>query len=76
MYRLAAVIAEAPHTLHLTFTDGATVTADVSSLLTGGGVFAPLEDSAFFEGVAVGMRGRSLGWPDELDLSTSHLTSR
>ncbi|OLV19783.1 DUF2442 domain-containing protein [Deinococcus marmoris] len=68
MYKLAAIVAEAPHILHLTFTDGAAVTADVSSLPSGGGVFAPLEDPAFFNQVAVGVRGRSLGWPGELDL--------
>lgn len=68
MYKLAAVMAETPHTLHLTFTDGAAVTADVSSLLSGGGVFAPLRDPTFFAQVTVSARGRSLGWPGELDL--------
>lgn len=56
-------------TLHLTYMDGATVHADVSSLLEGDpGVFAPLRDRSVFEAVTAGPRGRSVVWPGELDL--------
>ncbi|ULH17451.1 DUF2442 domain-containing protein (plasmid) [Deinococcus sp. KNUC1210] len=69
MYRLTDVRPGDGLTLHLTYTDGATVHADVAGLLAGDpGVFAPLAARSFFEQVALGPRGRSITWPGELDL--------
>ncbi|WP_162176618.1 DUF2442 domain-containing protein [Deinococcus frigens] len=63
--------AEAPHTLHLTFTDGVKITTDLSSLLSIGSIFAPLRQPEFFERVAIGDKGRSLIWPGEIDLDAN-----
>lgn len=69
MYRISDVTPGEGLTLHLTYTDGATVHADVSGLLAGDpGVFSPLRDRSFFEGVLLDRRGRTVTWPGELDL--------
>jgi|GEM_PF-2441362 len=69
MYKISEVTPGEGLTLHLTYTDGATVHVDVSSLLDGDpGVFVPLRERAFFERVQVGPRGRTITWPGELDL--------
>ncbi|SMB86516.1 XRE family transcriptional regulator [Deinococcus hopiensis] len=69
MHKITEVTPGEGLTLHLTYADGATIHADVSGLLAGDpGVFAPLADRAFFEGVQLGRRGRIVTWPGELDL--------
>ncbi|MFC4455392.1 XRE family transcriptional regulator [Deinococcus sonorensis] len=56
-------------TLHLTYSDGATVHADVSRLLSEDpGRSARLADRAVFEQVKPGPRGRSVTWPGDVDL--------
>ncbi len=68
MYRIDSIQPGEGYTLHLTYTDGATVHADLSGLMARPGVFAPLTDRAFFEQVHTDRRGRVITWPGELDL--------
>ena len=68
MYRIESIQPGEGYTLHLTYTDGATVHADLSGLMDAPGVFAPLADRAFFEQVHTDRRGRVVTWPGELDL--------
>ncbi|ADY27804.1 Protein of unknown function DUF2442 (plasmid) [Deinococcus proteolyticus MRP] len=68
MKKITAVSAGEGYTLHLTFEDGVRVHADISRLMERPGVFAPLQDRAYFEGVRCGPRGRSVTWEDGQDL--------
>jgi len=58
----------------LTFTDGSVGVADVGSWIAGrGGVFAPLQDPAFFEPVRVAADDGTLVWPNGADLDPDML---
>lgn len=68
MFKIAALTTEAPHFLHLVYTDGATVTVDLASLIEQGGVFSALANPVVFNQATLGPRGRSVVWLNDLDL--------
>jgi len=58
----------------LTFTDGSVGVADVGPWIAGrGGMFAPLQDPAFFGRVAVDADAGTLVWPNGADLDPDML---
>jgi hypothetical protein len=54
--------------LHLRFEDGAEGVIDVSDLVKFTGVFAPLEDKAYFAQVRVNPDIGTICWPNDADL--------
>lgn len=60
-------------TVRLIWRTGAVTVKDMRPIIAGGGVFAALADPAVFSQVRVGERGRSLEWPDEVDLCADAL---
>lgn len=60
-------------TVRLTWRNGAVTLKDMRPIIAGGGVFAALADPAVFSQVRVGWRGRSLVWPEEVDLCADAL---
>jgi hypothetical protein len=54
--------------LHLRFEDGAEGVIDVSDLVKFTGVFAPLEDKAYFAQVHVNPDIGTICWPNDADL--------
>jgi hypothetical protein len=60
------------HTVTVTWANGDT-TVNRFDHLIGKGVFAAFADPAFFVQVSVGERGRSLEWPEEIDLCADAL---
>lgn len=57
------------YVLRLTFVDGTTAELDFRARVVGrGGVFAPLEEVAFFARVAVDGAAGTLCWPNGVDL--------
>jgi hypothetical protein len=63
--------------LELTFADGVTGVIDLTDLIVGqGGVFAPLEDPAFFAQVRVNDDIGTIVWPNDVDLDPEVLYSR
>ena len=67
--RIVQARAEPPFTVHLTFTDGSTGAVDLAPWLKGrGGVFAALQDPAFFARVTVLTDAGTIVWPNGVDL--------
>lgn len=63
--------------LELTFADGATGVVEFEGWVIGrGGVFAPLDDPAFFRQVRLSAEGGTVEWPNGLDLCPDVLYSR
>jgi hypothetical protein len=63
--------------LELTFDDGTQGVLDLEGWLIGvGGVFAPLEDKAFFQQVRVSRETGTIEWPNGVDLCPDVLYSR
>lgn len=57
------------HSIRVTFSDGSVKEIDLSELLAGGGVFAPIRDNRdVFERVSVNPETRTVEWPGEVDL--------
>jgi hypothetical protein len=54
--------------LHLRFEDGVAGEIDVAQLVTFTGVFAPLQDPAYFAQVRVNPELGTICWPNEADL--------
>lgn len=73
MKKLSSVVPGEGYTLHLSYEDGTQIHADLSALMERPGVFAPLQDRAFFETVRVGPRGRAVSWGEDLDLDPDAL---
>jgi Protein of unknown function (DUF2442) len=62
--------------LELTFADGATAVLDFKARITGrGGVFAPLEDVAFFKQVELDSEAGTIVWPNGVDFCPDVLYS-
>lgn|SRR5512135_853662 len=59
--------------VQLTWRNGAVTVKDMRPIIGSGGVFAALADPAIFSQVRVGDRGRSLVWPEEVDLCADAL---
>jgi hypothetical protein len=70
------ITAAVPHpesgSVTLTWANGATTENSFRHVI-GKGVFAPLADPAFFTRVRIGVSGRSLEWPGELDFCADAL---
>ena len=67
--RIAAVATRPPHTVVLTFTDGSVGSVDLSPWIAGrSGVFAALQDPAFFARVTVDAGAGTIIWPNGADL--------
>ncbi len=63
--------------IRATFSDGAVEEIDLSELLDGGGVFAPIrERREVFEQVRVNPETRTVEWPGEVDLDPEVLYGR
>lgn len=56
------------HRLHLRFEDGVEGEIDVAQLIEFKGVFAPLQDRAYFAQVHVNPETGTIEWPNEADL--------
>lgn len=70
---VAAVEAELPATVILTWKDGTVERVDLSASIARNRHLAPLADSKLFRNVQVGEWGWSIQWTDELDLSSDQL---
>lgn len=67
--RIVDARAEPPFTVHLRFTDGSTGTVNLAPWLKGrGGVFAALQDAAFFARLTVDTEAGTIVWPNGVDL--------
>lgn len=74
MFNAICSIAPQPdYRLRLTYSDGETVTADFTSVVQQGGIFAPLADPAFFAQASLDERGRVVQWPGELEFCADAL---
>jgi hypothetical protein len=63
--------------IRATFSDGAVKEIDLSELLAGGGVFAPIhQHREVFEQVRVNPETRTVEWPGEVDLDPEVLYGR
>jgi hypothetical protein len=61
----------------VTFSDGAVKEIDLSELLSGGGVFAPIrEQREIFEQVRVNTETQTVEWPGEVELDPEVLYGR
>lgn len=58
----------ADHRLHLRFEDGVEGELDLTQLIDFKGVFAPLQDRAYFAQVRVNSETGTIEWPNEADL--------
>lgn len=68
--RLAAVVAEPPAVLMVTWQDGSADRVDLSDWIAGGGpAFAALTDSRTFATAAVADFGSAVQWGDDEDLA-------
>ena len=59
--------------LFIRYVDGVEFTVDLNPLISRGGIFERLKDPKYFVQVQIGPRGRSLVWPDDLDLCADAL---
>jgi len=67
--RIVSVAAEGGYRLRLTFTDDSVRAVDLAPWIEGrGGVFAPLQDPAFFARVSVDADAGTIVWPNGADL--------
>lgn len=73
---IIAVKPLADHTLQIEFEDGVKGTIDVSELVPFEGVFAPLQERAFFEAVTVNHELGVIYWPNGADLDPDVLYAR
>lgn len=60
-------------TLALRYSDGAALSVSVKPLVDAGGVFVSLRDPAVFAQARIGLNGRSVEWPGEIDLCADAL---
>jgi hypothetical protein len=61
--------------LHLRFEDGVSGVVDIAKLVSFTGVFAPLEDKAYFTQVKVNPDIGTICWPNQADLDPDVLYS-
>ncbi len=72
--RIVGVRVTGPFQLSLDFTDGWTGSVDLTAWIGGrGGVFAPLQDHAFFARVSVDAPAGTIVWPNGVDLDPDML---
>jgi hypothetical protein len=76
-YRIVSAVANADHTIDLTWSNGKSARVDFKPMIGKGGMLAPLKDSRFFrENMAITQDGRAIEWPGELDFSADSLLYR
>jgi hypothetical protein len=70
---VTAVNVPRPHVMRVTFDDG--VMTELEFVVGGnaGTVFEPLDDAAFFAGVAIDPESRTVVWPNGVDLDPAVL---
>jgi len=66
MIRPIKVTALSGHRLEISYPDGVTGIIDLSTSI-GHGIFAPLADETFFNGVHIGKFGQ-IAWSDEIEI--------
>ena len=72
--RIIGVRVTRPFQLSLDFTDGSSGVVDLRSWIAGrSGVFAPLQNEAFFAQVAVDAEAGAIVWPNGVDLDPDML---
>jgi hypothetical protein len=72
--RITEVQVRAHYVVDLTFTDDSHGTVDLTSWIGGrGGVFAPLQDPAFFAQVSVDREAGTIVWPNGADIDPDML---
>jgi hypothetical protein len=72
--RIVGVRVTGPFQVSLNFTDGSTGSVELTSWIGGrGGVFAPLQDQAFFARVSVDADAGTIVWPNGVDLDPDML---
>jgi hypothetical protein len=59
--------------LDLAYADGSHSIVDFLPRIQRGGVFAPLQDPAFFNQVSIAEDGRTIEWPGDLDFCADSL---
>lgn len=62
--------------IRATFSDGAVKEIDLSQLLSGGGVFAAIQERELFEQVRVNPETHTAEWPGDIDLDPEVLYGR
>jgi Protein of unknown function (DUF2442) len=77
LYRIASAVAQADHTVTVTWSDGVTAVVDLSPVVAKGNVFAPLQDAIYFvEKMRVAADRLGLEWPNRVDFSADGLRFR
>ena len=72
--RIRSVRVTGPMLVALEFTDGTAGSVDLSTWIGGrAGVFAPLQDAAFFAQVSVDLEAGTIVWPNGVDLDPDML---
>ena len=72
--RIRSVRVTGPMHVALEFTDGSVGSVDLSTWIGGRtGVFAPLQDAAFFAHVSVDLEAGTIVWPNGVDLDPDML---
>ena len=67
--RITNVVAQTPYVVELSFTDGSRGNVDLGQWIRGSrGVFAALQDPAFFAQVSVDQDAGTVVWPNGADL--------
>lgn len=61
------------YTISITYADGETLLADFRSLLDKSEIMSALRDSAMFNTVRIGARGRSIVWEGKVDFCADGL---
>jgi len=71
---IVAVEVSAHYVVRLTFADGSQGTVDLRPWISGrGGLFAPLQDPAYFEQVSVDREAGTIVWPNGADIDPDML---
>ena len=71
---IVAVEVSAHYVVRLSFADGSQGTVDLRPWISGrGGLFAPLQDPAYFEQVSVDREAGTIVWPNGVDIDPDML---
>jgi hypothetical protein len=74
LFRIAEATAHPDHTVTITWSDGARAVVDLAPFVARGGLFAALDDPAWFVNEMRILRGGiGLAWPNEVDFSADGL---
>ena len=74
LFRIAEATPHPDHTVTITWSDGARGVVDLAPFIARGGLFAALDDRAWFVNEMRVLRGGiGLAWPNEVDFSADGL---